>query len=137
MENSSNEKILSFEDLECWKSCNEVKMFVAEIVKKLPTEEKYDLIDNLKRASRSFTRNIADGYGRFHYRENIQFCRTSRGSLYEILDDLITCEFERYISEDELKTARMKINKALSLLNGYINYLNRKLNAKTKNLIDD
>jgi four helix bundle protein len=137
MENSSNEKILSAEDLECWKSGNEVKMFVAEIIKKLPTEEKYDLIDNLKRASRSVTRNIAEGYGRFHYRENIQFCRTSRGSLYEILDDLITCEFERYISKDELKTVRLKINKALSLLNGYINYLNRKLNAKTKNLIDD
>lgn len=77
MENRIKDKIQSFEDLECWKACNEVKMFIAGIIKKLPAQEKYDLADNLRRASRSATRNIAEGYGRFHFRENIQFCRTS------------------------------------------------------------
>lgn len=130
MENRIKDKIQSFEDLECWKACNEVKMFIAGIIKKLPAQEKYDLADNLRRASRSATRNIAEGYGRFHFRENIQFCRTSRGSLYEIIDDLITCEFENYISKSELDIGREKINKALGLLNGYINYLNRVLTEK-------
>ena len=118
----SNE-IKSFEDLECWKACVEVRKYVSVLINKFPASEKYDLIDNMKRASRSATRNIAEGYGRFHFKENIQFCRHSRGSLYEIIDDLITSKDENYISEEECLNGRNKIERALSILNGYINYL--------------
>jgi four helix bundle protein len=38
-------------------------------------EEKYALTSQLRRSSRSISDNIAEGYGRFHYQENIQFCR--------------------------------------------------------------
>lgn len=102
-----------------------MRKFVAELIKKLPATEKYDLIDNMKRASRSATRNIAEGYGRFHYKENIQFCRHSRGSLYELIDDLITCKDENFITGEEFKEGRAKIDKALAILNGYINYLTK------------
>lgn len=119
------EQVKSFEDLECWKAAVEVRKFVAELIKKLPATEKYDLIDNMKRASRSATRNIAEGYGRFHYKENIQFCQHSRGSLYELIDDLITCKDENFITGEEFKEGRTKIDKALAILNGYINYLTK------------
>lgn len=119
------EQVKSFEDLECWKATVEVRKFIAELIKKLPATEKYDLIDNMKRASRSATRNIAEGYGRFHYKENIQFCRHSRGSLYELIDDLITCNDENFITGEEYKQGRAKIDKALAILNGYINYLTK------------
>jgi four helix bundle protein len=119
------EQVKSFEDLECWKAAVEVRKFIAELIKKLPATEKYDLIDNMKRASRSATRNIAEGYGRFHYKENIQFCRHSRGSLYELIDDLITCNDENFITGEEYKQGRAKIDKALAILNGYINYLTK------------
>jgi len=79
----------------------------------------------MKRASHSTTRNIAEGYGRFHYKENIQFCRISRGSLFELIDDLITAKDENYILENEYSEGKMKIEKALNILNGYINYLDR------------
>ncbi len=119
------EQVKSFEDLECWKAAVEVRKFIAELIMKLPATEKYDLIDNMKRASRSATRNIAEGYGRFHYKENIQFCRHSRGSLYELIDDLITCNDENFITGEEYKQGRAKIDKALAILNGYINYLTK------------
>lgn len=119
------ENLRTFEDLECWKACVEVKNFINELIKTLPSSEKYELVDNLRRASRSTTRNIAEGFGRFHYKENVQFCRHSRGSLFEILDDLITCEIENYITKEQLEEGRAKINRALKLLNGYINYLKK------------
>ncbi|OQX72339.1 MAG: four helix bundle protein, partial [Bacteroidetes bacterium 4484_249] len=72
-------KINSFEDLNCWKACRETKKYVAEIIKKFPDYEKYAVTDGMRRASRSTTENIAEGFGRFHYQENIQFCRISRG----------------------------------------------------------
>lgn len=130
------EQVKSFEELECWKAAVEVRKFIAEIIKKYPATEKYDLIDNMKRASRSATRNIAEGYGRFHYKENIQFCRHSRGSLYELVDDLITSKDENFISDEEYTKGRVKIDKALAILNGYINYLNKAVinNAKDSRL---
>ncbi|OGU76384.1 MAG: four helix bundle protein [Ignavibacteria bacterium RBG_16_35_7] len=120
----------SFEDLECWKASKEVREYISVMIKKFPASEKYDLIDNMKRASRSATRNIAEGYGRFHFKENIQFCRHSRGSLYELIDDLITSKDENYITEEEYLDGRNKIERALSILNGYINYLKRALNEQ-------
>jgi len=84
----------------------------------------------MRRASRSSTRNIAEGYGRYYYKENIQYCRQSRGSLYELIDDLITARDEGYIAEQEYIQGRAKIERALQLLNGYINYLERSMNKK-------
>lgn len=125
------QQIKSFEDLECWKACVDVRRFVSSLIKKFPQTEKYDLIDNMKRAARSATRNIAEGYGRFHYKENIQFCRQSRGSLFELIDDLITSKDEHYITDSEFSEGKIKIERALSILNGYINYLRSAQNEKT------
>lgn len=125
------QQIKSFEDLECWKACVDVRRFVSSLIKKFPQTEKYDLIDNMKRAARSATRNIAEGYGRFHYKENIQFCRQSRGSLFELIDDLITSKDEHYITDSEFSEGKIKIERALSILNGYINYLLSAQNEKT------
>ncbi|NBS53827.1 MAG: four helix bundle protein, partial [Spartobacteria bacterium] len=56
----------------------------------MPKEEKYRLGDQLTRASRSITANIAEGYGRFHYLDSSKFFSNARGSTYEVLDHLIT-----------------------------------------------
>lgn len=53
-------KIPSFEDLECWKACREARNYVKEVVKEFPPEEKFALIDGMRRASRSTTENIAE-----------------------------------------------------------------------------
>ncbi len=122
-----NEKksFTSFEDLDCWKACREVRRFIYELVKKYPREELYGLVQDMKRAARSTTHNIAEGFGRYHYQENIQFCRHSRGSLHELIDQLITSRDEEYIDQQEYDQGRELISKALGILNGYINYLSR------------
>ncbi len=118
-------QVKTFEDLECWKSGREVRLYVSKLSKKFPKEETYVLKNNMKRAAYSITNNIAEGYGRFHYKEYIQYCRTSRGSLYEVLDQLIIAFDEEYISESDLKQGRELIEKALALTNGFINYLEK------------
>ncbi|PXF56175.1 MAG: four helix bundle protein [Deltaproteobacteria bacterium] len=121
----SKKSFKSFEDLECWKACTEVRRFITELVKKYPKDEKYSLVDDMKRAARSTTHNVAEGYGRFHFQENIQFCRISRGSLYELIDQLITSLDEGHITDGEYERGRELINGAQVLLNGYIRYLNK------------
>lgn len=113
----------SFEELKCWKACREVVRWVMDVSCQFPKEEKYDLKDNMRRAARSSTRNIAEGFGRFTYTENVRFCQIARGSLFEVIDDAITAFEEKYISEAEYKKGRLLIDKAIGLTNGYIRYL--------------
>jgi len=83
------------------------------------------------RASRSVTANIAEGHGRYHFQENIQFCRQARGSLYELLDHLTVALDENYISDDIFNNFKNKIFSIVKILNGYISYLKKqKENSK-------
>jgi four helix bundle protein len=116
--------IRSFEDLECWKAARELRIFVSEqIISNFPKEEKFTLTSQLKRSSRSVGDNISEGYGRFHYQENIQFCRIARGSLCESMNQVITARDENYIDEDLLQQFRERFESTKAILNGYINYL--------------
>ncbi len=121
--------IRSFEDLECWKMCRDLRLECLEILKQFPQEERFRLTDQITRAVRSTTNNIAEGYGRFHYQENIQFCRISRGSLYELIDHFIIAREANYIDEEIFVDLKNKIDNCLAILNGYINYLRK---AKTR-----
>ncbi|MCH7524718.1 MAG: four helix bundle protein [Bacteroidetes bacterium] len=114
----------SFEELGCWKESRKLRNFVKDaIISKLPNSERYELTSQIKRYARSVGNNIAEGYGRFHFQENIQFCRIARGSLDETLDHGIIALDEGYISEENLKELRIIHNKTLLILNGYIKYL--------------
>jgi len=115
----------NFEQLECWKACRELRLFVArQIVPILPAEERFRLTDQLIRAARSTTANIAEGDGRFHYIDNAKYCRISRGSCKEILDHLIAGNDERLIEDSLLLQGRILVEKAVKLLSAYIRYLN-------------
>jgi four helix bundle protein len=115
--------IAGFEKLETWKQARIFRQMTDEVCRLLPKEERYRLGDQLKRSAGSITANIAEGHGRFHYIDNIKFCRYARGSLNESLDHLITAFDQHYIGEDVLISHRLQYEKVLKLLNGYICYL--------------
>jgi four helix bundle protein len=89
----------TLEDLEVWQLARDLRKEISALVKTFPSEERYRLTDQIIRASRSATANIAEGYGRYHFQENIQFCRQSRGSLYETIDHLTVALDEGYIKD--------------------------------------
>jgi len=120
----------SFEELKCWQECKKLRTDAKITLNSLPKEENYRLKDQMVRALRSTTNDIAEGFGRFHFQENIQFCRISRGSLHELIDHFLIALEENYISEKEFNQIKKQIDTCLKLLNGYINYLKR---AKTSN----
>jgi len=76
----------NFEELHCWQSCYYLK---TNVLKRLPKNERFELYAQLLRAARSSTANIAEGWGRYHYKESIIFFRFARGSIAEILDHSI------------------------------------------------
>ena len=90
-----------------------------------PKEEQYRLRDQLIRASLSVTANLTEGYGRFHYAENIQFARQARGSLYEIIDHLTVAQEEKLISDETFTLVREGVLRAVLVVNGFIRYLSK------------
>ena len=117
------------ETLDTLKVYIEAKIFrkeVIAIVNTFPKEEKFLLTAQTKDSARSITANIAEGYGRFHYQEAIQFCRMSRGSLLETVDHLSSALDEQYIAETRFTEMKQKSEHLLKLLNGYIAYLKRR-----------
>jgi four helix bundle protein len=115
----------TFESLEVWIKGRELRNEISALAKRYPKEEKFRLADQMIRASRSVTANVAEGHGRYHFQENIQFCRLSRGSLYELVDHLSVALDEKYISEDIFSALKDKIFTIIKILNGYISYLKK------------
>jgi four helix bundle protein len=120
-----NKRAYNFEDLEVWKEARVLRLEIDKMMNKFPSDEKFRLKDQMLHASRSITNNIAEGYGRYHYQENIQFCRQSRGSAFELLDDFIICKDKEYINSEEFERLKAQCNSVIKLLNGYINYLKK------------
>ena len=118
-------EIKSFQDLLVWQKARFLRKSISTFCSTLPKEEKFKLKDQLLRASRSVTANIAEGYGRYHFQENIQFCRQARGSLYEIIDHLSCALDEEYISKKDFDMYQTSITSCIQLVNGYINYLKK------------
>ena len=84
------ENLTSFEQLKCWQACRALRLFVArEAARMLPGEERFRLADQMIRAARSTTANIAEGFGRFPHADNARFCRQARGSCTEVLDHIL------------------------------------------------
>ena len=116
----------NFENLECWQRCNELKMFLKEnVLRKLPATERYELYSQILRASRSSTANIAEGWGRYHFKDNIKYLVNARGSVAEILDHAIEAESWNYITKETLIEIRSQTTRCMQVINGYIRYLRK------------
>jgi len=121
-----------FEQLELWKKVREFKNEVAKEAKKWPAEEKFNLIDQITRSSRSINAFLAEGHGRFTFADQIHFCIQSRGSLSETINHLIDAFDEGYITEERLNYFKEKGKEIERMLNGYINYLRNQRDGEKK-----
>jgi four helix bundle protein len=134
MKKTMNESIKSFEDLLVWQESHKLMIDAYGLANSLPSEEKYNRTSQIKRCSSSTPANIAEGYGRVHFLENIQFCRQARGSLDELKNNIRAARDLKQASEEECKKCIQKCNHVRALLNNYINktrelYLENKQNG--------
>jgi four helix bundle protein len=97
-----------------------------QLVPSLPPEEKWDLSKQIRTSSKSVMANIAEGYGRYYYQDNVRLCYIARGSLDETINHLITALNLEYIPQDLYDNLRTRADETRRLLNGYINYLKRR-----------
>ena len=113
------------DDFELYKTAREFRKRAYRLVKQLPSEEKYALANQMRRAAVSVTNNIAEGHGRWHYQENIRYCRISRGSIDELIDDFNTCQDEGYGDQSLVEQMKVEAYDLIRRINGYIAYLRK------------
>lgn len=119
-----------FTDLTVWQEARLFKKAIQDLAGKFPQEERFRLSDQIIRSSRSVGANIAEGHGRFSYKEQLQFCMFSRGSLSEMLGHLYDALDANYMDQQEFARFEEQFRKVEALLNGYITFLRSKINTQ-------
>jgi four helix bundle protein len=117
----------SFTELEVWKKARILKNEIKELTKSFPPEEKFRLTDQIIRSSRGINATIAEGHGRYTFKDQLHFCVIARGSLSETYNHLIDAMDCDYISQEQLDLFKKSIEEIERLLNGYISYLRKNL----------
>jgi four helix bundle protein len=112
--------IRDFKDLDVWQVARELRNEMYKVARTLPDFDKFALGTQIRRAASSVTANIAEGFGRFGYQENAQFCRQARGSLFELRDHLTACIDQEYISLKEGQRLDSMAQRVAQILNGYL-----------------
>jgi len=76
--------IQSYRDLEAWKLAIQLKKVVYRMSEYFPTDERFGLTSQIRRAAISVASNIAEGWGRGTTSDYARFLRMARGSVYEV-----------------------------------------------------
>ena len=112
------------ENLEVWR---EAMAFMEEVyrivIPTLPREERFALREQLQRAAQSIPANLAEGYGRYHYADQIRFCYIARGSAEEVYTYLTLAHRLGYLAEEPYRQISTSLQSLKRLINGYIRYL--------------
>ncbi len=119
-------KMIDLKDLEVYKLSEELSDMIWNIVIKWDYFAKDTLGKQLVKASDSIAANIAEGYGRYHYKENKNFCYFARGSLEETKTWLRKSIRRGLINQSKHQELLDIIKKLPKLLNSYIKSIGSK-----------
>lgn len=111
---------MSFTDLKVWQEGHNLVLLVYKATKKFPKEERYSLVNQMRRSSASVTANIAEGFGRESYKDRVRFYYIARGSLTELKDQLLISRDVLYLDQSDFQELANKANEVHRLLNAFI-----------------
>jgi four helix bundle protein len=92
----------NFKELKFWQKSVDLSVSIYKTTATFPSEEKFGLVSQLRRASVSIASNIAEGTSRNGDKEFLHFLSLSTGSAYEVETQLIIANKLNYINEIEL-----------------------------------
>ena len=121
--------ISSLDELQVYQLAMDIGKRISDIVNKWDYFSKDVIGKQIIKSADSIASNLSEGYGRYSYKENKQFCYYSRGSLYEALTWLNKSYNRGLITEKEYQTLKKDIDLLIVKLNKYINSIGRQ---KTK-----
>ena len=113
----------SFEELECWKSSQDLLVLVYHVLSKEEVKREFSFQDQLKRATLSVSNNIAEGFDRKTPKERIRFLVYASGSLSEVKSMLYSGKRLGFIDDSEFESTFATCNKCHKQLKAFMRYL--------------
>ncbi len=113
--------IFPFEKLEVWQLAMELANYVLGLLEKIPFNKHMRLVSQMEGSVTSVPQNIAEGKGRQHKKEFLQYLSIAQGSLYETITLNEIYRRRKLFSEDESNTVRIKGEEIDRKLNGLMN----------------
>ena len=123
------EQTYPFERLAVWQLSRTFVASIYQLLALFPSEEKYALCDQLRRAAISVPSNIAEGCSRMSFKEQKHFIEIAYGSLMEVYCQLIIAADLGYISTEQINDIKPLIDKIAKMLNSLRASINKRLNA--------
>jgi four helix bundle protein len=115
------------EELEVYKLALEISKLAWEIYNELPKEHRFTQGSQFLEAADSTGANIAEGYGRFHYKDSLKFYYNSRGSLFELKHWTTLFDMRNLAKKEKLNKMMSFIETEQLKLNNFINSIKSRI----------
>jgi len=121
---------MNYKELEAWKESKKLAVGIYKITADFPSNEKYGITNQMRRAAVSVPSNIAEGNGRQYKKETIQFLYISKASLFELeTQSLIACEL-KMLSKEKYDRIDAQVLLCIKLITGLIRYYEKRDDLK-------
>jgi len=120
---------LKLEDLKAWQEARKLCQEIYNITSDYPKSEEYNLKKHSRESSRGTASNIAEGFGRYFFKESLRFYGISKGCLHEVKSDLYISFDNQYISEEILQNLIIQCDLVEAKTNGLISNVVNKMNS--------
>jgi four helix bundle protein len=118
-------RIRSFRDLDVWNKAMDLVVEVYALTRGFPSDERYGLTSQMRRAALSVASNIAEGNGRSYRREYAHHVSIARGSLSELMTCLEIAQRLGYISRDVFRPLAVRLEEVSRMRLMLMRALNR------------
>ena len=123
--------IKTYKDLDVWQLAMSLVEDVYVASRMFPSDEKFALRDQLRRAAVSIPSNIAEGFGRDTTKDFLHFLFMARGSLFEVTTQLELARRLKYLSD--ITNLNEKAGRVGMMINALATRLKERLSARTTN----
>lgn len=117
------DKITSVEDLTVFKRAHALTLSIYKITTEFPSDEKFGLVSQMRRAASSIPTNLMEGGHRSNKGEYRQFVGIARGSAGELKYHLLLSKDLRYLSEQQYENLKVEIDEISKMLRGLVKSL--------------
>ncbi|SRR5258708_5515824 len=118
-------------DLKIWQKSMDLAVESYRACASFPSDEKFGLISQIRRAATSVPANIAEGFGRWNSREFSRFLAIASGSLRELETHLQIAQRLGYLSEVRLKPLLASIDEVARMIYAMLSKIRAKQTVPT------
>ena len=122
--------VRSYRDLRVWNEAMNLVVAAYRIAKQLPTEERFELSSQIRRAAVSIPANVAEGHGRDHLGDYLRHLSVANGSLMEVETEVLIAERIGYVTAEDVAPAMTLAADVGRMLSGLTQSLKGKYHSR-------